>query len=132
MSSSDMWVFSSNNQPECATSVSLKQKNIQLLRFILPYCHDAVWFVCVCASKINLPTQNIMLTILNALSLACAKSSICSMQVGFCMALAGVPVRELFDNVGYWRRTRVPCARQWAESAKKYSGKSPKVIQVLF
>ena len=103
----------------CNKTVSLKQKNIQLLRFILPSCHDAVWFVCVCANRINLPTQNIMLTILNALSLACAKSSICSMQVGFCMALAGVPVRELFDNVGYWRRTRVPCARQWAESAKE-------------
>jgi len=41
------------------------------------------------------------------------------MQVGFRMALAGVPVRELFDNVGYWLRTRVPHACQWAESAKK-------------
>jgi len=52
-----------------------------------------------------------MQTILNALSLACAESSIGSMQAGFIMALAGVPVRELFD-VGYWRRTRVPRARQ--------------------
>jgi hypothetical protein len=60
-----------------------------------------------------------MLTILNALSLACAKSSIGIMQVGFRMALAGVPVRELFNNVEYWWRTRVPCARQWAESAKE-------------
>ena len=41
------------------------------------------------------------------------------MQVGFLMALAGVSVRELFDYVGYWRRKRVPRARQWAESAKK-------------
>ncbi len=75
--------------------------------------------VCVCASRINLPTQNIILTILNALLLACAVSSIGSMQVGFLMALSGVPVRELFDNVGYWWRTRVPCARQEVESAKK-------------
>ena len=35
-----------------------------------------------------------MHTILNALSLACAESRIGSMQVGFLMALAGVPVRE--------------------------------------
>ena len=35
-----------------------------------------------------------MQTILNALSLACAESSIGSMQVDFIMALAGVPVRE--------------------------------------
>ena len=100
---------------------------------MLPSSHDAVWFVCVCASKINLPTQNTMHTILNALSLACAKSSIGSMQVGFIMALAGVPVRELFVYVGYWRRTRVPRARQRAEGAKKSdSGKTPKVLQVLF
>jgi hypothetical protein len=46
----------------------------------LPSSHHTVWFVCICASRSNLPTQNIMLTILNALSLACAKSSICSMQ----------------------------------------------------
>ena len=74
-----------------------------------------------------------MHTILNALSLACAESSIGSMQVGFIMALAGVPVRELFVYVGYWRRTRVPRARQRAEGAKKSdSGKTPKVLQVLF
>ena len=74
-----------------------------------------------------------MPTILNALSLACAESSICSMQVGFLMALAGVPVRELFVYVEYWRRRRVPRARQWAESAKKSDpGKTPKVLQVLF
>ena len=53
-----------------------------------------MWFVCVCSSRINLPTQNTMHTILNALSLACAESRIGSMQVGFLMALAGVPVRE--------------------------------------
>ena len=47
-----------------------------------------------------------MHTILNALSLACAESSIGSMQVGFLMALAGVPVRELFIYVGHWRRMR--------------------------
>ena len=29
------------------------------------------------------------------------------MQVGFLMALAGIPVRELFDIIGYWWRTRV-------------------------
>ena len=55
------------------------------------------------------------------------------MQVGFLMALAGVPVRELFDYVRYRRRTRVPRARQWAESTKKSDpGKTPKVFQVLF
>ncbi len=37
-------------------------------------------FVCVCASRINLPTQNTMHTILNALSLVCSESSIGSMQ----------------------------------------------------
>jgi hypothetical protein len=47
--------------------------------------------------------------------------------------LAGVPLRELFDYVGYWRRTRVPRACQRAESAKKSDlGKTPKVLQVLF
>ena len=55
----------------------VKAKKILL---ILPSSHAVVWFVSICASRINLPTQNIMLTILNALSLACAKSSICSMQ----------------------------------------------------
>ncbi len=84
---------------------------------MLPSSHDAMWFVCVCAGRINLPSQNTMHTILNALSLACAESSIGSMQVSFLMALAGVPVRELFVYVGYWRRTRVPRARQWAEGA---------------
>ena len=59
-----------------------------------------------------------MLTIMNALLLVCAKSSIGSMQVGFLMAMAGVPVRELFVYVGYWRRTRVPCGRQPAERVK--------------
>jgi hypothetical protein len=55
------------------------------------------------------------------------------MQAGFLMALEGVPVRELFVYVGYWRRTRVPRARPRAESEKKSdSGKTPKVLQVLF
>ena len=55
-----------------------------------------------------------MLTILNALMLACAKLSVGSTQVGFIMALVRVPVKELlFDNVlGYWQRTGVPCAGQ--------------------
>ncbi len=78
-----------------------------------------MWFVCVCASRINLPTQNIMLTILNALSLARTESSICSMQAGFLMALAGVHGRELVDYVEFWWRMRVLSARQWAERAKK-------------
>jgi hypothetical protein len=74
-----------------------------------------------------------MLAILNAMSLACAESSIGSMQVGFLMALAGVPVRKLFNYVGYCRRKRVTCARQRAESAKKSDpGKTPKLLQVLF
>ena len=73
-----------------------------------------------------------MHTILNALLLACAESSIGSMQAGFIMALAGVPVRELFD-VGYWRRTRVPRARQRAENVKTSDpGQTPKVLIVLF
>jgi hypothetical protein len=63
--------------------------------------------------RINLITQNLMAAILNAMSLACAKSGGgIFMQVGFLMALAGVPVMELFHNVGYWQRTRVCCARQ--------------------
>ena len=48
------------------------------------------------------------LTILNALLLAYAESNVGSMQAGFIMALVGVPVKELLDDVGYWRRTRVP------------------------
>ncbi len=45
------------------------------------------------------------------------------------MALSGVPVRELFNYVGYWWRMRVPHARLWAESAKKSDpGKTPKVL----
>ena len=58
--------------------------------------------VCVCVVLLEVTYQHI--TILNALSLACAKSSIGSMQVGFLLALAGVLVRELFNNVGYWQR----------------------------
>jgi hypothetical protein len=57
--------------------------------------------------------------ILNALSLACAKSGGENMQVGFLMALVGVPVMELFQSVGYWQRTRVRCARQRAERGKR-------------
>ena len=86
-----------------------------------------MWFVCVCATRINLPTQNIMLTILNALSLACAEPVMSGMLDGILMALAGVPVRELFVYVGYWWRTRVPCARQQAESVKMSDpGHTPK------
>jgi hypothetical protein len=57
--------------------------------------------------------------ILNALLLACTKSGGGIMQVGFLMALAGVPVMELFHNDGYWPRTRVRCASQWAEREKR-------------
>jgi hypothetical protein len=71
--------------------------------------------------------------ILNAMSLACAESGGGIMQVGFLMALDGVPVMELFHNVGYWRRTRVRLARQRTERGKKSDlGKTPKVVQVLF
>ncbi len=74
-----------------------------------------------------------MHTILNTLSLECAKLSIGSMQVSFQMALAGVSVRELFICVGYWRRTRVPHAHQWAESVKTSDpGQTSKVFQLLF
>ncbi len=90
--------------------------------------------VCVrlCARN-NLPTQNIKDAILNALLLACTESGGGIMQVGFLMALAGVPVMELFHNVGYWWRTRVRRACQRAERGKKSDpGKTPKVVQVLF
>ncbi len=91
------------------------------------------WFVCVSASRVNLPAQNTMLTILNALPLACAKSSVGSTHVGFVMALVGVPVKELLDNVGYWRRTRVPRACQRAASVKKHNrATTTTVVQVLF
>jgi hypothetical protein len=64
--------------------------------------------------------------ILNAMLLACAKLGGSIMQVGFLMTLAGVPVMELFHNVGYWRRTRVGYARQWAERGKTSDpGKTP-------
>jgi len=84
-------------------------------------------------SGIKVPTQNIMLAILNALSLACNKLIIGSMQAGFLMAFTGVPERKLFDLVGYWQRTRVPCAHQWAESAKMSDPRqTTKATQVLF
>jgi hypothetical protein len=57
--------------------------------------------------------------ILIALLLACAKSGGSIMQVGFLLALAGVPVMELFHNVGYWQRTRVSRSHQQAERGKK-------------
>ncbi len=89
--------------------------------------------MCVCASRINLPAQNTTLTILNALSLACAESRVGSTQVGFVMALVGVPVKELLDNVGYWRRTRVSRACQRAASVKKCNRTTTTtVVQVLF
>ena len=72
-------------------------------------------------------------TILNALPLACAESSVGSTQVGFVMALVGVPVKELLDDVGYWRRTRVPRACQRAASVKKRNrATTSTVVQVLF
>ena len=64
--------------------------------------------MCVYASRMNLPTGNTTITILNALLVACAKSSIGSTQVSFVMALGGVPVKRLSSNIGYWQRTRVP------------------------
>ena len=89
--------------------------------------------MCVCASRINLPAQNTTLTILNALPLAYAESNVGSTQAGFIMALVGVPVKELLDNVGYWRRTRVPRACQRAASVKKRNrATTTTVVQVLF
>jgi hypothetical protein len=83
--------------------------------------------------RINLPAQNTTLTILNALPLAYAKSSVGSMQAGFIMALVGVPAKELLKDVGYWRRTRVPRACQRAASVKKRNHASTTtVVQVLF
>ena len=49
------------------------------------------------------------------------------------MALVGVPVKELLDDVGYWRRTRVPRACQRAASVKKRNrATTSTVVQVLF
>ena len=67
-----------------------------------------MWFVCICARRMNLPTQNTTITICNALSLVCAELSTGSTQVSFVMALDGVLVKELFNDVGYWRSRRVP------------------------
>jgi hypothetical protein len=87
----------------------------------------------VCASRNNLPAQNTTLTILNALPLAYAKSNVGSTQAGFIMALVGVPVKGLLKDVGYWQRTRVPCACQRAASVKKRNHASTTtVVQVLF
>ncbi len=87
----------------------------------------------VCASRSNLPAQNTTLTILNALPLAYAKSNVGSTQAGFIMALGRVPVKGLLDDVGYWRRTRVPRACQRAASIKKRNRASTTtVVQVLF
>ncbi len=74
-----------------------------------------------------------MLTILNALPLAYAESNVGSTQAGFIMALVRVPVKGLLDDVGYWRRMRVPRACQRAESVKKHNRASTTtVVQVLF
>jgi hypothetical protein len=74
-----------------------------------------------------------MLTILNALPLAYAKSSVGSTQAGFIMALVEVPVKELLEGVGYWWGTRVPRACQQAVSVKKCNSESTTtVVQVLF
>ena len=87
----------------------------------------------VCASRINLPAQNTTLTILNALPLAYAESNVGSTQAGFIMALVGVPVKELLDDVGYWRRTRVPRLVNGLRSVKKRNRASTTtVVQVLF
>ncbi len=49
------------------------------------------------------------------------------------MALVGVPVKELLDDVGCWQRTRVSCACQPAASIKKRNRASTTtVVQVLF
>ncbi len=69
----------------------------------------------------------------NALPLACAELRVHSTQVGFVMALVGVHVKELLDDVGYWWRTSVPHACQWAASVKKHNHASTTtVVQVLF
>ncbi len=81
--------------------------------------------MCVCASRNNLTAQNTTLTISDALPLACAKLSVGSTHIGFVMALVGVPVKELLDDVGYWRRTRVPCACQRAASVKSVIAHEP-------
>ena len=67
--------------------------------------------------------------VLNALLLACAKLCNSIMQVGFLMALAGVPVMELFQNIGYWRRRRVCHACQWAERGIKSNPRKGKKEQ---
>ena len=67
-----------------------------------------------------------MLTILNALLLVCAKWSICSMQVGFLLALAGVPVREFFDKGSSMLINRL------REQKRVITEKQLNVIQVLF
>ncbi len=87
----------------------------------------------VCASRINLQAQNTTLTILNALPLVYAKSNVGSTQAGFIMALVGVPVKELLDDVGYLRRTRVPQLVNGLRSVKKRNRPSTTtVVQVLF
>ena len=87
----------------------------------------------VCASRINLPAQNTTLTILNALPFAYAESNVGSTQAGFIMALVGVPVKELLDDVGYLRRTRVPRLVNGLRSVKKRNRASTTtVVQVLF
>jgi hypothetical protein len=98
-------------------TVLLNLNNIIIITLNLPSSQDTMWFVCVCASRINLPTQSIMLTILNALSLACAELSIGSMQVSFPILILdrssceGIvrPCWILAENEG--------C--QWAESTTK-------------
>ncbi len=83
--------------------------------------------MCDCASRINLPAQKTTLTILNALPLAWAESSVGSTP------LVRVPVKELLNNVGYWRRTRVSRACQRAVSVKKGNrATTTTVVQVLF
>ncbi len=74
-----------------------------------------------------------MLAILNALPLAYAELNVGNMQAGFIMALIGVPVKELLDDVGYLRRTRVPRSVNGLQSVKKrYRASTTTVVQVLF
>jgi hypothetical protein len=55
-----------------------------------------------------------------------------SSWISFVVALGGVPVKELFNDVGYWRRKRVPQLVTPLRSAKKGNcGKTRKVVQVL-
>jgi hypothetical protein len=76
----------------------------------------------LCA-RINLPTQTIIFTILNALSLECPELSITSMLVGFLKAFDVIPMGVLFNRVKIGEECRSLALINGLRGQKEYLGK---------